>query len=424
MRIKGKIREFLLGVGILAGMMLFECANTREVFAVSDTVCGDFTVTGGEQGVDYIYEDGVLTVLKNASLIIRNTDPDTPTTDRIKVVEGLRVGITLAGVNIDVSSVLDENMESVAAFEIISEFDGRLTLTLADGTENVLISGTRHAGLEKMGGDSYGVLIITGDTGMLTAIGGEGGAGIGSNGSTDNIIIKGGSITATGGKGAAGIGGGYNGQGYGITIEGGEVTAQGGKGVEGAILYGGIVGDAGGAGIGGGGKNRGQNIVIKGGTVTATGKDGGAGIGGGMGGAGSYITINDGKITATGDAGGAGIGGGYRNFGFVEVNGGEITAIGGDCKDSSEGGRGIGDGSEGKLFIWTEVYINGGEITAINGKGYLTDRGEEAAEEMEKVVEEPATGDGSALSFYITLAILSVLGIRFIGIKEKKRTVL
>ncbi|MBO5559286.1 hypothetical protein [Ruminococcus sp.] len=67
-----------------------------------------------------------------------------------------------------------------------------------------------------------------------------------------------------------------------------------------------------GAGIGGGYKVNCGNIVINGGTITATGGDSAAGIGGGADSSCGNITINGGTITATGGNYAAGIGSGNR----------------------------------------------------------------------------------------------------------------
>ena len=99
--------------------------------------------------------------------------------------------------------------------------------------------------------------------------------------SSGNIKIEGGIITATGGELGAGIGGGSN-----ITISGGTIETTG------AILA---------AGIGSGNYGTCGNISITGGTVTATGGELGAGIGGGTFGVCGNITIASTitKVTAT-----------------------------------------------------------------------------------------------------------------------------
>lgn len=113
-------------------------------------------------------------------------------------------------------------------------------------------------------------------------------------------------------------------------------------------------------------------------TATATGgSSGGAGIGGGAEGyydtkATSSIVINGGTITATGGEGAAGIGGGYWGDGgkvnrkdpddrsqTITINGGNIVANG-------IGGGGRGSNGRGGFGA---VTINGGHIQSVNDKG-------------------------------------------------------
>ena len=364
---------------------------------VAETV-GAFTVTGGTSGTDYTYADGVLTIMSDTPITIKNTNPNTPTSDRIEVARDVAADITLAGVNIDVSS-----NSGTAAFKIADDSTGNVTITLADNSVNTLKSGSNCAGLQKNGGEDTGTLIIQGGTngtGKLTAIGGSGGygaagigggyggsgskikisggtvtangkgegAGIGgcSCGSGSNITISGGTVTATGFEGAA-IGGGDQGTGSNITISGGTVTATGvgGAGIGGGNSYsitisGGTVTATGynGAGIGGGSRGYGSNITISGGNVTAT-SEYGAGIGGGNGGEGSNITISGGIVTATG-SGGAGIGGGGSggSGSNIHISGGTVTATGGS------GGAGIGGGGNGDGY---NITISGGSVKAVAG---------------------------------------------------------
>ncbi len=109
------------------------------------------------------------------------------------------------------------------------------------------------------------------------------------------------------------------------------------------------------AGIGGGDNLSCGNIVINGGTVTATGGDYAAGIGGVEGSCGA-ITINGGTVTATGGYWGAGIGSGNNgSCGAITINGGTVTATGGSD------GAGIGSGETGSFDAIT---ISGGTVTA------------------------------------------------------------
>ena len=141
--------------------------------------------------------------------------------------------------------------------------------------------------------------------GIIAAIGGRNGAGIGAGrgGAGEKLYFYSGTVQANGGRFASGIGGSYEGRGSEIYIYGGTVSAQGGEG---------------GAGIGGGcwkteqdmnGINAAHDIYISGGTVTAKGGYNGAGIGGGQYVPARNITVTGGVVTATGHYGAA-IGGG------------------------------------------------------------------------------------------------------------------
>jgi len=112
------------------------------------------------------------------SLTIRNTDPNTPTADRIEVATSYDANITLAGVNIDVSDT-----SGTAALLIKTNQWGQssFNITLADGSMNILKSGANCAGLQNEH-DLQAVVIKGG--GSLTATGGAGGAGISS---TDTV---------------------------------------------------------------------------------------------------------------------------------------------------------------------------------------------------------------------------------------------
>ena len=115
-----------------------------------------------------------------------------------------------------------------------------------------------------------------------------------------------------------------------------------------------------GAGIGGGREGKGENITINGGEVTASGGDNwddcGAGIGGGNGGVGKNITITGGTVNATGGYGGgaAGIGGAFANGENITITGGTVNATGTD-------GAGIGGGNGG---VGKNITITGGTVEA------------------------------------------------------------
>lgn len=115
-----------------------------------------------------------------------------------------------------------------------------------------------------------------------------------------------------------------------------------------------------GAGIGGGWGIACGNIEIQGGTITATGGDSSAGIGSSYGSCGN-ITISGGTITATGGHSGAGIGSSYSNTcGNITISGGSVTATGG----SSSAGIGSGViGNCGDITITSDVT----QVTATKG---------------------------------------------------------
>ena len=278
---------------------------------------GDFTVTGGTEGIDFEYDEGTgtLTVLTGTALTIEGTG--NATTDKIKIGDGITANVTIKNVNIDVSDTY-----GACAFEVGDGATVNLTL---EGT-NTLKSGWDCAGLQVQDGET--LVITENSTGSLDATGDTQGAGIGgrNGGSAGNIEINGGTVTATGGDFAAGIGGGNGG-------------------------------------------GSGGNIEINGGTVTATGGNSGAGIGGGPNGSGGNIEINGGTVTATGGNGGAGIGGGVNSSGGnIVISGGEVTAVG-STNFLGEVGAAIGDGANGSGGTFSTGTNGNADITVSNTDG-------------------------------------------------------
>ena len=132
--------------------------------------------------------------------------------------------------------------------------------------------------------------------------------------------------------------------------------------------------DIGAAGIGGGWTLSCGNIIINGGTITAIGGD--VGIGSGRNGSScGAISINGGTVTATGSNGGAGIGSGMgstSSCGAISISGGTVTAT---TTCSNNGGAGIGSGLQSSCGAIT---ISGGTVEATGcnaaagiGTGYL-----------------------------------------------------
>lgn len=236
--------------------------------------------------------------------------------------------VTIKDVNIDVSP------SGGAAMSVQGEGDTTLKL---EGN-NTLKSGGGHAGVEKNDNTSSGELTITADSNQdtLMAVGGSGGAGIGSanHNSTSKLGITGGTITATGGNYSAGIGGGIGGNAD-VTITGNAVIKK-------------AQGNYNGAGIGGGGVGNGTvtisgNAVVEA-AVGGTSERGGAGIGGGGWKDGDVTISGNAKVDAQGGTSVAGIGGGGSGSGTVKISGNvQVSAKGGKAGDQYK--KYLGDGA-------------------------------------------------------------------------------
>lgn len=133
-----------------------------------------------------------------------------------------------------------------------------------------------------------------------------------------------------------------------------------------------VLNTTGSPGIGSGFMASGDHLRISSGTVNATGLSSAAGIGSCDGGSSfRYIEINGGKVTAVGGEYSAGIGGGGGCDGsFITINGGDVKAVG------RFGGAGIGSGASfygGTNHGGYNIRITGGTVTAIGEAGTATD---------------------------------------------------
>ena len=176
---------------------------------------------------------------------------------------------------------------------------------------------------------------------------------VGENVTDTTITLNGVNIDASGsGKAAMSVGTSSD-----VTVElDGENTLKSGA-------------DHAGLELNGGGSVTIQDETTKddGAALTANGGNGGAGIGSGYWAKAGSITINGGDVTATGGngnknygyGGGVGIGSGYwAEAGSITINGGDVTAKGG------KQGAGIGSGNRGNIG---DITINGGDIFAQGG---------------------------------------------------------
>ena len=450
-----------LALRVLSTAALMAMVSSIATAAFADTYDlnkGSVTVATKEDGFTYVTQldntqtdgyarndkDDVLHDYKDqdkTGVTITSGGEKTSNTITVETAKDQTTDVTLEDVFINREGARNSNSE--AALTVKGAGDTNIELN----GNNTLSSTGGHAGLEKTDAECAGTLTITddknndrsdkekdedgystgGDTGTLNVVGGgEGGAGIGGQGtnrywdsstdpgapnihSTSNITITGGSIcagktptgcdsdyhwatgagigsgnadysikagngtdititgnadvVARGGRYAAGIGGGYNGNGSDIIISGNAKVAASGS-------------FSGGAGIGGGDYGTGSVLITDNADVTAYGGNQGAGIGGGPYCGGSVEISGNAKVTAVGDNGGAGIGSGYE-FGSSNLDtnvtiseNANVTAVG------SYGGAAIGTGyrhRDGK----TTINITGGTVTAISGKNAITYDGEE-----------------------------------------------
>lgn len=156
----------------------------------------------------YNLSNGNVVISEDGEYVITQDDPKTPVTKTITVDAGVNATVTLSGVNIEFS----EDAWRYCAFKIEDDSTGDVTVILAEGTQNRLVSGPNAAGLQKNGaGENVGTLTITGDGSLYASTKNlfSFSAGIGSSvdNSTRNIIIENGNIEAYG-WGGAGIGAG------------------------------------------------------------------------------------------------------------------------------------------------------------------------------------------------------------------------
>ena len=228
------------GVALALGALL---AVSAAPTAARADAAGAFEVTGGAQGEDYAYSDGVLTVSDGADITVSMTDGSTePTSGRIVVAANATATITLNGVSVtgpgpDISS----GAPAQSAIDVGE--NAHLILNLKDETSNVLTGGSGGTDLGAPGihVPSSASLVVQGSGGLSVQGGSStttyGGNGIGGKPNTQQsggacgtvIILATGNVTVTGGtgqtssSGGADIGGGlgttYGGNGQGIRPE-------------------------------------------------------------------------------------------------------------------------------------------------------------------------------------------------------------
>ena len=278
-----------------------------------------FTVSGGEAGQDWVYEEEshTLRILTDRVSAVSGGEgvdaKQAPFSGRLALADGIGlVELTLNGVVCQVNEG--------GAFTLGRE--NQVTLLLRSGTRNLFQSGDGWAGISLGEGTSLRIdcpearSSTRNPAGALSASAGAGGAGIGRDSGggrerTGSIEIRGGSVTAVGASGGAGIGAGRRGAIGPVGILGGIVSATGAQG--------------GGAGIGGALEGTAGDISIRGGSVTAQAIGHAAAIGAGaQGSCGDILITGAAKIKkALGGDPGADIGAClFGGCGKVRIDGG------------------------------------------------------------------------------------------------------
>lgn len=279
----------------------------RKAFEETALSDNPFSVTGGEPGQDWIFEEETRTLRILSDRVTAVSGGEPPFSGRIALADGIGpIRLTLEGVVCRAAAG--------SAFHLGREND--VTLLLQDGTDSRFEGGPGCAGIS-LGDGACLRLDRTalredgrGADGALTAVGGRGGAGIGRSGGagrdrSSRILILGGAITARGGDSAAGIGAGQHSAIGAITIAGGTVVSTGGSG--------------GGAGIGGALDAPAGDIQISAGKVTAEAAGHAAAIGSGVQGAcGDILITGTARVIKARDIGACPLGG----CGRILVSGG------------------------------------------------------------------------------------------------------
>ena len=177
-------------------------ALAAEAIATTE---GGLTVSGGEAGTDYTYQDNTLTIKTGKELTVSGMT----TTDQIVVNGGVTANLTLNGVSIafENGNVTANDQDDTRAGTCALSLGEGSTLNLTLAGENTLQSGAGRAGIFVPQGST----LTIGGEGTLNVTGGRLAAGIGGDlwHNAGTITIENGSINATGGSNAAAIGGGH-----------------------------------------------------------------------------------------------------------------------------------------------------------------------------------------------------------------------
>ena len=178
-----------------------------------------FVVEGGTKGVDYTYQNGVLTFINNGSYVLKHPPGITDTSDRVVIANNFNGTLTLDNISI--------NLNGVPCIDVAS--DANLTLIIK-GKNKLGVHDGDPAAIQFMNVAENGSLTIDSEepVGELT-LHGRNGPGLGSPGYnsayTKNIYINGGIIDASSDNGI-GIGSYSDSNPSEITINGGIIKGS------------------------------------------------------------------------------------------------------------------------------------------------------------------------------------------------------
>ena len=204
---------------------------TQTGFTISGTPTNDvnivlpearrdqFVVEGGTKGVDYTYQNGVLTFINNGSYVLKHPSGITSTSDRVVIADNFKGELTLDNISIGLGFVPCIDVASNANLTLIIK--GKNSLGVHDDNAAAIqfMNVTENGSLTIDSGEPVGELTLHG----------RNGPGLGSPGYSDaytkNIYINGGIIDASSDNGI-GIGSYSDSNPSEITINGGIIKGS------------------------------------------------------------------------------------------------------------------------------------------------------------------------------------------------------
>ena len=204
---------------------------TQTGFTISGTPTNDvnvvlpearrdqFVVEGGTKGVDYTYQNGVLTFVKGGNYVLKHPPGITDTSDRVVIANNFNGSLTLDNISINLNGVPCIDVASDANLTLIIKGKNKLGVHDGDPAAIQFMNVAENGSLTIDSGEPVGELTLHG----------RNGPGLGSPGYSDaytkNIYINGGIIDASSDNGI-GIGSYSDSNPSEITINGGIIKGS------------------------------------------------------------------------------------------------------------------------------------------------------------------------------------------------------